>query len=39
VPCDPAFKGVHVFLQALEIDAGASRGIAFTRGLDILFGK
>jgi hypothetical protein len=38
IPDDPALYGFHLYLQALEADAGASKGISFTRGLDLLFG-
>jgi hypothetical protein len=38
VPSDPAFSGVEADLQVLELDAGASKGISFTEGLDLLFG-
>jgi len=38
LPFDALFAGEHVYLQALELDAGASRGVAFTAGLDLLLG-
>jgi hypothetical protein len=38
VPNDPALYGFDLYLQALEADAGASKGISFTRGLDLFFG-
>jgi hypothetical protein len=38
VPNDPALSGVEAYLQVLELDAGASKGISFTEGLDLLFG-
>jgi hypothetical protein len=38
VPSDPALSGVQAYLQVLELDAGASKGISFTEGLDLLFG-
>jgi hypothetical protein len=38
IPDDPALYGFHLYLQALELDAGASKGMSFTRGLDLLFG-
>jgi len=38
IPDDPALYGFHLYLQALEADAGASKGISFTRGLDLYFG-
>jgi hypothetical protein len=38
VPNDPALYGFELYLQALELDAGASKGLSFTRGLDLFFG-
>jgi hypothetical protein len=38
VPNDPALYGFHADLQGLELDAGASKGMSFTRGLDLEFG-
>jgi hypothetical protein len=38
VPSAPALLGFHLYLQALELDAGASKGWSFTRGLDLEFG-
>lgn len=38
IPSDPALYGFDLYLQALEADAGASKGISFTRGLDLFFG-
>jgi FG-GAP repeat protein len=38
VPDDPSLYGFDAFLQALEADAGASKGISFTAGLDLHFG-
>jgi hypothetical protein len=38
VPSDPALYGFHAYLQGLELDAGASKGASFTRGLDAEFG-
>ncbi len=38
LPNDPALCGVAVHLQALELDAGASKGISFTAGLKLLLG-
>jgi hypothetical protein len=35
---DPALVGLHGFLQVLEVDAGASKGISFTPGLDLTIG-
>ncbi|MEW6741477.1 MAG: hypothetical protein AB1486_01860 [Planctomycetota bacterium] len=39
LPCDPAFCGLHVYLQVLELDPGASRGVSFTPGLELVFGS
>ena len=39
VPQDESLCGRLVFLQALEIDPGASHGVSFTRGLALMFGK
>lgn len=30
---------LSIFLQALEVDPGASQGISFTRGLRLVFGS
>jgi hypothetical protein len=38
IPNDPALYGVDLDLQALEVDAGASKGVSFTQGLDLSFG-
>jgi hypothetical protein len=38
VPNDPALYGFHADLQGLELDAGATKGMSFTRGLDLEFG-
>jgi len=38
LPNDPALCGVAVDLQALELDAGASKGMSFTAGLELLLG-
>jgi hypothetical protein len=38
VPDDPSLYGLDLYLQALELDGGASKGISFTRGLDLFFG-
>jgi hypothetical protein len=38
LPNDPALYGFHLYLQALELDAGASKGISFTQGLDLYLG-
>ncbi|MEW6745192.1 MAG: hypothetical protein AB1486_20765 [Planctomycetota bacterium] len=39
VPCDPALCGLHLYLQVLELDPGASRGVSFTAGLELVFGS
>jgi hypothetical protein len=39
LPCDESFCGVSIYLQALEVDAGASQGISFTRGLRLILGS
>lgn len=38
LPSSGALCGQSVYLQALEVDAGASKGISFTPGLQLLFG-
>ncbi|MFO0985425.1 MAG: hypothetical protein U1E76_27450, partial [Planctomycetota bacterium] len=38
IPCDPALLGVHAFTQAMEIDPGASNGVAFTPGMELVLG-
>jgi hypothetical protein len=38
IPNDPSLAGVHADLQVLELDAGASNGLSFTPGLDLLIG-
>src|SRR5262249_48142101 len=38
LPNDPTLCGVAVDLQALELDAGASKGFSFTAGLKLLLG-
>jgi len=38
VPFDPALCGFHLYLQALELDAGAAHGLSFTPGLELDFG-
>ncbi|MEW6744914.1 MAG: SBBP repeat-containing protein [Planctomycetota bacterium] len=39
VPCDPTFCGLHLYCQVLELDPGASRGVSFTPGLELLLGS
>jgi FG-GAP repeat protein len=38
VPDDPSLYGLDLYLQAIELDPGASKGLSFTRGLDLYFG-
>jgi FG-GAP repeat protein len=38
IPNGPWLCGVNVYLQALELDAGASNGLSFTQGLDLFIG-
>jgi hypothetical protein len=39
VPCDPSLCGVAISIQALELDPGASRGVSFTPGLQLVLGS
>lgn len=39
LPDDPLLCGTSIFLQAVEIDAGASRGFSFTPGLEMVPGS
>src|SRR5262249_28307821 len=39
LPCDGALCGLSVYLQAVEVDPGASKGISFTRGLQLILGS
>lgn len=38
VPHEEKFEGLHFYLQALQLDAGAASGVSFTRGLEMLLG-
>jgi hypothetical protein len=38
IPDDPALYGFDLYLQAIELDRGASKGLSFTQGLDLFFG-
>jgi hypothetical protein len=38
VPCDTLLAGITIDLQALEVDPGASRGVSFTPGLEMVLG-
>jgi hypothetical protein len=39
VPCNPALCGRSIYLQALEVDPGASQGVSFTQGLRLVIGS
>jgi hypothetical protein len=39
LPCDGSLSGLSIFLQSLEIDPGAAKGISFTRGLKLVLGS
>jgi Tol biopolymer transport system component len=39
LPLDPAWCGASVYVQAIELDAGAQYGLSFTPGLQATFGK
>jgi hypothetical protein len=39
VPCDATLCGFSVYLQALTLDPGASKGVAFTPGLQLMVGN
>ena len=38
IPQDWALCGVEIFMQAVEVDAGASKNLSFTPGLELVFG-
>ncbi|MFO0981325.1 MAG: hypothetical protein U1E76_06140, partial [Planctomycetota bacterium] len=38
IPSDPALRGKTFTLQALELDPGASKGLSFTPGLELVLG-
>jgi hypothetical protein len=38
IPNDPSLYGFNLYLQGLELDAGASKRLSFTPGLDLEFG-
>jgi Glucose / Sorbosone dehydrogenase len=38
VPCDSQLCGISTYLQALEIDSGASKGVSFSAGLKMTTG-
>jgi Tol biopolymer transport system component len=39
IPFDAAFCGFEIDLQGIELDPGASKGVAFTPGLQLLIGR
>jgi hypothetical protein len=39
VPCNPVLCGRSIYLQALEVDPGASQGVSFTRGVRLVIGS
>ncbi|MFO0985378.1 MAG: VCBS repeat-containing protein [Planctomycetota bacterium] len=39
VPCDNSLCGTSILMQVLELDGGASRGVSFTRGLELVVGS
>lgn len=39
VVCGDEFCGLEIYLQVLEIDPGASKGVSFTAGLELLHGR
>jgi hypothetical protein len=38
LPCDSTLCGAEIDVQAVEMDAGASKGVSFTQGVQLLFG-
>jgi len=38
VLCDSQFAGLAIYLQVLEVDPGASQGVSFTPGLQLVLG-
>jgi hypothetical protein len=39
VPSDSNLAGLSLFVQVLEVDPGASRGVSFTEGLELVHGS
>ncbi|MFO0981483.1 MAG: SBBP repeat-containing protein [Planctomycetota bacterium] len=39
ISCDGMLCGLSIYLQTLEVDAGASRGVSFTPGLELVLGS
>ena len=39
IPASASLCGTHAFLQAVHTDSGASAGLAFTRGLELVVGR
>jgi hypothetical protein len=38
MPCDASLVGLAIFMQVLEVDAGASKGVSFSQGLELILG-
>jgi hypothetical protein len=38
-PCDEQYCGFPLYLQAIEQDPGATQGVSFTRGLELIHGR
>jgi hypothetical protein len=38
IPCDDALCGLPIYVQLIEVDPGASRGLSFTPGLALRLG-
>jgi FG-GAP repeat len=38
LPCDTLLCGLTVYLQALELDDGATKGVSFTQGMKLVLG-
>jgi len=38
IPADPAYCGLEVYAQVLELDDGALKGLSFTAGLELVLG-
>ena len=39
IPFDAALCGLEIDLQGIELDPGASKGVAFTSGLQLMIGR
>jgi len=38
IPCDDSLCGLTLYVQVVEMDPGASRGVSFTPGLELRLG-